>query len=95
VNKSIRIYFIPIIPYGTKHYLMCPICSKGRQLNDQGVQLVQRAQELMARARVGEITDEQYRFELERLRNPNAASLQPGAVAATPPETTSGDGPIV
>jgi hypothetical protein len=49
----------------------------------------------MARARVGEITDEQYRFELERLRNPNAASLQPGAVAATPPETTSGDGPIV
>jgi hypothetical protein len=81
VNKSIRIYFVPIIPYGTKHYLMCPICSKGRQLNDQGLMLVRQAQQLMARARLGEITDEQYRFELDRLRNPNAAALQPGAMA--------------
>jgi hypothetical protein len=80
VNKSFRLYFVPIIPYGTKHYLMCPICSKGRELSGQGVLLVKQAQELLARTRVGELTDEQCRFELERLRNPDAASLQPGAI---------------
>ena len=55
--------------------------------------MVRKAQELLARARAGELTDEQYRFELERLCNPDAASLQRGAIQAMPPGATSTDRP--
>ena len=32
-KKSVRLYFVPVVPYGTDNYLVCPICSRGLQLN--------------------------------------------------------------
>lgn len=32
VTKWFRLYFIPIIPYSTKHFLACPVCTAGREL---------------------------------------------------------------
>jgi hypothetical protein len=72
-NKAFRLFFVPIIPYGKKHYLMCPTCNKGRQLDAAGVALVPRAMEVTGRFRTGQPTHEQYTAELDSLRNPPAA----------------------
>jgi hypothetical protein len=32
VTKWFRLYFIPIIPYSTKHFLACPHCTTGAEL---------------------------------------------------------------
>ncbi|MEX0754983.1 MAG: zinc-ribbon domain-containing protein [Actinomycetota bacterium] len=32
VTKWFRLYFIPIVPYNTKHFLACPVCTAGTEL---------------------------------------------------------------
>lgn len=32
VTKWFRLYFIPIIPYNTRHFLACPVCTAGTEL---------------------------------------------------------------
>jgi Short C-terminal domain len=32
-KKSVRLYFVPVVPYGTDDYLVCPVCSQGLQLS--------------------------------------------------------------
>jgi hypothetical protein len=32
ITKWFRLYFIPIIPYSTKHFLACPVCTSGAEL---------------------------------------------------------------
>jgi uncharacterized protein YbaR (Trm112 family) len=27
-KKSVRLYFVPVVPYGTDDYLVCPVCSR-------------------------------------------------------------------
>ena len=33
-KKAVRLYFVPVVPYGTDEYLLCPICNRGLQLKD-------------------------------------------------------------
>lgn len=33
VTKWFRLYFIPIIPYSTRHFLACPVCTSGTELS--------------------------------------------------------------
>src|SRR4029077_5652454 len=33
-KKSVRLYFVPVVPYGTDNYLVCPVCSQGLQVSD-------------------------------------------------------------
>ena len=35
VTKWSRLYFIPIIPYSTRHFLACPVCTSGTELTTQ------------------------------------------------------------
>lgn len=39
-KKSVRLYFVPVVPYGTDDYLLCPICSRGLQLSKSQVPIV-------------------------------------------------------
>src|SRR5438046_396608 len=32
VTKWFRLYFIPVIPYQTKHFLVCPVCTAATEL---------------------------------------------------------------
>ena len=32
-RRWFRLYFIPLFPYATKHYLLCPVCTRGTQLD--------------------------------------------------------------
>ena len=31
-TQHFSLFWIPLIPYGKKHFLLCPICTRGRQL---------------------------------------------------------------
>ena len=33
-KKSVRLYFVPVVPYGTDDYLVCPVCSPGLQISN-------------------------------------------------------------
>ena len=33
-KKRFSLYFVPVVPYGTDDYLVCPICSRGLQLSN-------------------------------------------------------------
>lgn len=38
VRKSVSVYFVPVVPYSTKHYLQCPVCSRGMELTREQAQ---------------------------------------------------------
>ncbi len=46
VTKWFRLYFIPIFPYSTKHFLACPVCTSGAELATPAER--QRVQALVA-----------------------------------------------
>jgi len=31
-KKAVRLYFVPVIPYGVRDYLLCPVCEHGAEL---------------------------------------------------------------
>lgn len=46
VTKWFRLYFIPLIPYNTRHFLACPVCTAGAELTTSAER--QRVQALVA-----------------------------------------------
>jgi hypothetical protein len=95
-HSSLRLFFVPIVPYDRKHYLVCPVCSRGPQLDDQALAMVRQAMLLLTRARLGELSEAEYHADLERLLGAGKAALPGGAPriegpadqapSATPPE---------
>jgi hypothetical protein len=84
-HASFRLFFVPIIPYGRKHHLMCPICQRGVRF-DPKLELprIEAAKMLLVQARTGEITDQQYRLGLEQLHNQAPATLSAPATLLPP-----------
>jgi hypothetical protein len=68
-HATFRLFFVPILPYDRVHFLLCPICQKGMRLKSVAVPQVEAAKQLLVKARLGEITQQQYEEELARLRN--------------------------
>lgn len=68
-HASFRLFFVPIVPYNRRHYLLCPICQKGIRLKSIALPQVEAAKQLLVRVRLGEITEQQYEEELTKLRN--------------------------
>jgi zinc-ribbon family len=59
-KKAVRLYFVPVVPYGTDEYLLCPICNKGLQLKD-GQQPAVGAMQVASNAyRTGRMTADAY-----------------------------------
>jgi len=79
-HASFRLFFIPIIPYDRKHYLICPVCRRGPQLTPAALPMIEQAKLLLARHRMGELTAEEYKAELARL----SAAEPPAIEAGTP-----------
>ncbi len=92
-HSSFSLFFVPLIPYGRKHLLVCPVCHQARELDDAGVNLVKQAQLLLARVRLNELTEAGYQAELARLRNPNLALLPAMVSPGSSDAATVGVGP--
>jgi hypothetical protein len=95
-KKSVSLYFVPVVPYGTDEYLMCPICSRGLQISRQQLPHVRSMSSATASFRTRRLTEAQYTSQAERFWrqlgvNPAGQQLlspsDPGSAASVQPAT--------
>jgi hypothetical protein len=93
-KKSVRLYFVPVVPYGTDEYMVCPICSRGLQLSGAQLPPVRSMSSATASFRTGRLAEAPYMAQVERFWrqlgvNPAGQQLftaaSPGAAAPAPP----------
>ena len=95
-KKSVRLYFVPVVPYGTDDYLVCPVCSRGLQIASARMRYIRSMSDATASFRAGRLTQARYMAQAEqfwRQLGVNPAGQQlvttagPGAAArpAQPP----------
>jgi zinc-ribbon family len=65
-KKSVRLYFVPVVPYGTDNYLVCPVCSRGLQLSDAQLRHVRTMSTATRSFRAGRIQQAAYMAQAER-----------------------------
>jgi hypothetical protein len=65
-KKSVRLYFVPVVPYGTDNYLVCPVCSRGLQVKDAQLRDVRSMSAATASLRTGRLSQAQYMAQAER-----------------------------
>ena len=83
-KKSVRLYFVPVMPYGTNDYLVCPVCSQGLQLSGAQLSRVRSMSAATASFRAGRLSEAGYMAQAERfwgLLGVNPAGQQPPASA--------------
>ena len=79
-KKSVRLYFVPVVPYGTDDYLVCPVCSRGLQVSNAQLRYVRSVSDATASFRAGRLTQARYTAQVERFWRQlgvNPASQQP------------------
>jgi hypothetical protein len=94
-KKSVRLYFVPVVPYGTNDYLVCPVCSRGIQLSGAQLRHVRSMSAATASFRSGRVPQTRYAAQVEgfwRRVGLNPAGQQPvtpaspaGPAPAPPP----------
>jgi hypothetical protein len=83
-KKSVRLYFVPVMPYGTDDYLVCPVCSRGLQLNRAQLPRVRSMSAATASFRAGRLTEAAYMAQAGQFWHQlgvNPAGQQPPAPA--------------
>jgi hypothetical protein len=95
-KKSVRLYFVPVVPYGTDDYLVCPVCSRGLQISSAQLPHVRSMTHATGSFRARRLTQAQYLAQVEQfwrrlgvntadrqLLAPATPTLSPGAPPAT------------
>jgi uncharacterized protein YbaR (Trm112 family) len=97
-KKSVRLYFVPVVPYGTDDYLVCPVCSRGLQVSDAQLRHVRSMSSATASFRAGRLSQARYTAQAERFWrqlgvNPEGQQLlspaSPGAPVPVQPATSA------
>ena len=65
-KKSVRLYFVPVVPYGTDDYLVCPVCSRGLQVSGAQLRYVRSMASATASFRAGRLAQAGYMAQAER-----------------------------
>jgi len=65
-KKSVRLYFVPVVPYGTEDYLVCPVCSRGLQVSHAQLREVRSMASATASFRAGRLAQARYMAQVER-----------------------------
>ena len=65
-KKSVRLYFVPVVPYGTDNYLVCPICSRGLNISHAQLPHIRSMSAGTASFRAGRLPEAQYMAQVER-----------------------------
>jgi uncharacterized protein YbaR (Trm112 family) len=65
-KKSVRLYFVPVVPYGTDNYLICPVCSRGLQISDAQLRHVRSMAKATASFRASRLPRAGYMAQVER-----------------------------
>jgi uncharacterized protein YbaR (Trm112 family) len=95
-KKRVSLYFVPVVPYGTDEYLVCPVCSRGLQIGDAQRPHIRSMSSATASFRAGRLAEAPYMAQVERFwrqlgLNPAGQQLvapaSPGASAPARPPT--------
>jgi zinc-ribbon family len=101
-KKHVSLYFVPVVPYGTEDYLVCPVCSRGLQLSSAQLPYVRSMSGATASFRRRRLSEAQYMAQVDRFWrqfgvNPAGQQLltpaDPGAAAPAPPAQPVQPGP--
>jgi putative oligomerization/nucleic acid binding protein/zinc ribbon protein len=65
-KKQVSLYFVPVVPYGTDYYLVCPVCSRGLQISNPQLPSVRSMSNATASFRAGRLPEAQYMAQAER-----------------------------
>ena len=65
-KKSVRLYFVPVVPYGTNDYLVCPVCSRGLQISSGQLGRVRSMASATASFRAGRLAQAGYMAQADR-----------------------------
>jgi putative oligomerization/nucleic acid binding protein len=93
-KKSVRLYFVPVMPYGTDDYLVCPVCSRGLQISGPQVPEVRSMTQATASLRAGQLSEAAYGGRVDQFwrrlggnpaRQPPPAPGGPRAPVSDPP----------
>lgn len=84
-KKTVRLYFVPVVPYGTDDYLVCPVCSRGMQLSQNQVPHVASVQRATAAYRAGRLGEADYAAQADRFWRAMGVHVTGQPVAAGPP----------
>ena len=93
-KKTVRLYFVPVVPYGTDDYLVCPVCSRGMQLSQTQVPHIASVKRATAAYRAGRLSEADYAAQADRFwramgvhvtGQPVAPGGPAGAAPAPPP----------
>jgi zinc-ribbon family len=95
-KKHVSLYFVPVVPYGTEDYLVCPVCSRGLQLSRSQLPYVRSMSGATASFRRRRLPEAQYLAQVERFWQQlgvNLAPPRPGAWPPAPPGLTAQPAP--
>src|SRR5690242_21939214 len=65
-KKRFSLYFVPVVPYGTDDYLVCPVCSRGMQLSRTQLPHVAPMKRTTASFRAGRLSEADYAVQTDR-----------------------------
>jgi hypothetical protein len=92
VRKWFRLYFIPVIPYETRHFLMCPVCTGGIELTGGDRARVARMTQMTASWNAGGLTEGQYLHLVRAFLSNEPLELPAATQPALASGTSSGSG---
>jgi Short C-terminal domain len=84
-KKHVSLYFVPVVPYGTEDYLVCPVCSRGLQLGSSQLPYVRSMSGATASFRRRRLPEAQYLAQVERFWQQLGVNLAPPRPGAWPP----------
>ena len=87
VTKWMTLFFIPVIPYSVRHYLVCPVCTRVVALDAAGRQTGQEMVQLTSSYQAGEMSQDEYLNRIRGVRG-NLLDAQ-GTPAIAPAEPTA------
>jgi len=83
-KKTVRLYFVPVVPYGTDDYLVCPVCSRGMQLSQKQVPHVASVKRATAAFRAGRLSEADYAAQADRFWRAMGVHVTGQPVAGSP-----------
>ena len=90
VTKWMTLFFIPVIPYSTKHFLVCPVCTRAVALDGAGRERAKQMVELTSSNQAGSMSQEAY---LNRMRGLTGNLLGGSGTPAISPAEPAGELP--
>ena len=103
-KKSVRLYFVPVVPYGTDDYLVCPVCSRGLQVSNAQLRHVRTMSDATVAFRAGRLPQARYITQAEQFwrqlgvnpagQRPVAPAMPGAPVPAQPAAPVSSAAPV-